>query len=157
MKELFDSLEKKGFEEKNLVLLDTCFVFSLLDRNKKLLPGYKYGLSSFTVEELLKIGHRLKKFKVELRRFVKDYDFIVIETPVHIGDWESEKKFVNSVDPELLKHIADASDAVLLAVALKTNSVVLTKDKHHLFTVELVNYLRGSGVKVFKELKDLEE
>lgn len=157
MKELFENLEIKGFEEKNLVLLDTCFVFSLLDRNKKLLPGYKYGLSSFTVEELLKVGHRLKKFKVELRRFVKDNDLVVIDTPVHIGDWEGEKEFVRSVDPELLKHIADASDAVLLAVALKTSSIVLTKDKHHLFTAELLNYLRDSGVDVFKELKDLEE
>ena len=156
MRELFDSLEKSGFEKKNLVLLDTCFVFNLLDRNQKLLPGYKYALSSFTVEELLKVGHRLKKLKVELRRFVKDYDLVVIDTPVHIGDWDSEKAFVNSVDSELLKHIADASDAVLLAVALKTNSIVLTKDKHHLFTVDLVNYLGDSGVKVFKELKDLE-
>jgi len=138
-----------------LVLLDTCFIFYLFDHGGELLEGFNYGLSSFTVEELLKVGHRLHKMKVPLRRFLKKYNFVVIDTPVSPGDFKGEKDFVNSVDKDLLKHIADPSDAVLLAVAIKTHSIVLTKDKHHLFTVDLENYLRKYNLKVYKELKDL--
>ena len=155
MKELFDEFKKVGFERKNLVLLDTCFIFDLISREKNLIEGYDYALSSFTVEELLKIGHRLHKMKRGWRKLLKKYNFVIVETPVHIGDWQGEKDFVKSVDSKLLQHITDASDAVLLAVAVKTNSIVLTKDKHHLFTVELSNYLKDSGVKVYKEMKDL--
>ncbi len=154
MKELFDKYERvEG--RKNLVILDTCFVFSLLDREKDLVKGYPYALSSFNVEELLFVGHKLHKMKARLRRFLKSHEFVIVDVPVHPGDREGEKKFVNSVDKELLKHIPDASDAVLLAVALQTESIVLTKDKNHLFTVELVNYLRDKKVRVFKEMKDL--
>jgi predicted nucleic acid-binding protein len=156
MKELFEQFERKEMSEvKNLILLDTCFIFSTLDRESKLLGGFNYGLSSFTVEELLAVGHRLHKMKTRLRRFLKTYSFTIINTPVHIGDMKGEKQFVSSIDQELLKHIADPSDAVLLAVAIKTHSTVLTKDKHHLFTVELENYLRKYDLKVYKEMKDL--
>ena len=155
MKELFDKFPTVGLEVKNLVLLDTCFIFDLLDKEYTLIPGHTYGLTSFNVEELLKVGHRLHKMKVRLRRFLKSNTFLIVETPVHIGDYDQEKEFVNSIDSELLKHIADPSDAVLLAVAIKTNSIVLTKDKHHLFTVELENYLRKYDIKVYKEIKDI--
>jgi predicted nucleic acid-binding protein len=155
MKELFDKFPKVGLEVKNLVLLDTCFIFDLLDKEHTLIPGHTYAFTSFNVEELLIVGHRLHKMKVRLRRFLKSNTFLIVETPVHIGDYEQEKEFVNSIDSELLKHIADPSDAVLLAVAIKTNSIVLTKDKHHLFTVELENYLRKYDLKVYKEIKDI--
>ncbi len=156
MKELFADFPRVGVEKKGWVLLDTCFVFHLLDKGKDLLPGFPYALSSFTVDELLHVGHRLHKMKVRLRRFLKSHEFVIVDTPVHPGDRQGEKDFVASVDRGLLQHIAGPSDAVLLAVALQTKSTVLTKDKHHLFTVELVNYLRGSGVSVYKELKDLQ-
>jgi len=155
MRELFDSFEKVGYERKGLVLLDTCFVFDLLDREKDLLKGYPYALSSFTVDELVHVGHKLHKMKKRLRRFLSSHDFMVVDTPVHPGDMKGEKAYVNSIDPHLLEHIADPSDAVLLAVALQTRAIVLTKDKHHLFTTDLVNYLNGKGVFVFKEMKDL--
>ena len=155
MKELFEKFEKVGVEKKGLVFLDTCFVFDLLNREKDLVKGYPYALCSFNVEELLFVGHKLHKMKARLRRFLKSHEFLVVDVPVHPGDRDGEKAFVDSVDKELLKHIADPSDAVLLAVAVQTNSTVLTKDKHHLFTVELVNYLRGKDVRVFKEMKDL--
>ena len=151
MKELFDSLEHVGMDVSGLKLLDTCFVFDLLSREKKL-PEGKYGITSFNVEELLKVGHRLHKLKHRLREFVKKGDFVVVNVDVHIGNFESEKEFVRSVDPELLRLIPDASDAVLLAVGVKTKSDVYTKDKHHLFTVSLENYLGKYGVKVYKEL-----
>tara|TARA_Y100000310_G_scaffold331897_1_gene406408 strand:+ start:1970 stop:2431 length:462 start_codon:yes stop_codon:yes gene_type:complete len=152
MKELFDSLEHVDMETKGLKLLDTCFVFDLLSKQKKL-PEGRYAITSFNVEELLKVGHRLHKMKRGLRDFVKKNDLVVVEVPVHIGNFESEKAFVRSVDNELLKLIPDASDAVLLTVAVKTKSSVYTKDKHHLFTVRLENYLAKYGIKVFKEIK----
>jgi len=157
MKELFDSFEKVGFEKKDLVLLDTCFIFDMLKKNEKLPSGFEYGLSSFTVEELLKVTHKnLHKMKVPFRRFLNENSFVIVETPVHPGDWEGEKDFVKSVDPKILQHVPDASDAVLLAVAVKTHSIVMAKDKHHLFTVELENFLVQYGIKVYKELKDLD-
>ena len=74
MKELFDSLKHVGMDVRGLKLLDTCFVFDMLSRNKKL-PEGKYGITSFNVEELLKVGHRLHKLKHKLREFVKKGDF----------------------------------------------------------------------------------
>jgi hypothetical protein len=153
MKELFDSF-KRG-DAQNSVLLDTCFILNLVENDRKLLPGYPYALTSFNVEELLAVSHRLHKVKARFRRFLKSHDFVIVDVPVHIGDMKGEKAYVESVDPELLKHIADPSDAVLLAAAVKSHSVVMTKDKHHLFTVELENYLRKYDLKVFKEMKDL--
>ena len=156
MKELFDSFDRVQLnEKKGLVLLDTCFIFSVLDQDQELPKGLPYALSSFTVEEILKVGHRLHKMKVRLRRLLKENDFIIIETPVHIGDYKGEKEFVSSIDLELLKHIQDPSDAVLFAVAIKTHSTLFTKDKHHLFTAELENYGKQFGLQVYKELKDL--
>jgi len=154
MKELFDSL-KHVISGENFVFLDTCFLFDLFDRGKSLTPGYNYAVSSFNVEELLAVSHRLHKDKVQLRKLVKEHSFLVYDIDVHIGDFESEKEYVKGVDKELLKLIPDASDAVLLALAVKTKSIVLTKDKHHLFTVELKNFVEKSGIKVFKEIKDL--
>lgn len=154
MKELFGALVHVSSGE-NYVFLDTCFLFDLLDRNGKLLKGYNYAVSSFNVEELLKVSHRLHKDKVAIRRLLKEHSFVVYDIDVHIGDVDSEKKFVGSVCNELLKLIRDPSDAVLLALALKTKSIVLTKDKHHLFTVQLENFVSKYGIKVYKEIKEL--
>lgn len=154
MKELFESLEHLNNGD-NFVLLDTCFIFDLLERNYSLVEGYKYAITSFTAEELVRVSHKLSKDKVKLRNLLKRHSFVVLDVPVHIGDWKSEKKYVNSIDNDLLKYIADPSDAVLLAAAVKTHSVVLTKDKHHLFTVVLENFLRKYNLKVYKEIKDL--
>jgi uncharacterized Fe-S center protein len=66
------------------------------------------------------------------------------------GDTVAERSFVRSIEPDLLKHIADPSDAVLIAAAIKTRSVIYTKDKHHLFTTKLENYLNVYNIKVFK-------
>ncbi len=154
MKELFASLEHVNSGE-NYIFLDTCFLFDLFDKGKSLVKGYRYAVSSFNVEELISVSHRLHKDKVQLRRMLKGHSFVVYDIDVHIGDIDSEKKFVKSVDKELLKLIPDASDAVLLALAVKTKSVVLTKDKHHLFTVELENFISRYGIKVYKENLDL--
>ena len=152
MKELFESL-KHVDNVDGYVFLDTCFIFDLLDRGLDLKNGYNYAVSSFTVEELLKVGRH--KDKIQLRKLLKSFPFVVVNIDVHIGDWVSEKKFVNSIDKDLLKYVADPSDAVLMAVAIKNNSIVLTKDKHHLFTVMLENFLKKYNLKVLKEIKDL--
>ena len=154
MKELFEALEHVSSGE-GFVFLDTCFLFDLFDREKKLIKGYNYAVSSFNVEELISISHRLHKDKVAIRRLLKEHSFVVFDIDVHIGDFESEKKYVKSVDNELLKLIPDASDAVLLALAVLTKSIVLTKDKHHLFTVQLENFIDRYGIKVYKEIKEL--
>ncbi|MBR9702988.1 hypothetical protein GOV10_03055, partial [Candidatus Woesearchaeota archaeon] len=93
--------------------------------------------------------------KKHIRKFLKAHpNLLVVDVPVKPGDWEGEKAFVNHVDPELLKIIPDASDAVLLAAALARRCPVLTKDKHHLFTTTLENYVKDYGIRVFKEMKD---
>jgi len=153
MKELFDSLEHVN--NGSYVLLDTCFIFDLLDRNYSLLKGFDYAITSFTAEELVKVSHKLSKDKAKLRALIKKHSIVVLDIPVHVGDWDGEKNYVKSVDKEILKIVPDASDAVLLAAAVKTHSIVLTKDKHHLFTVILENFLNKYGIKVFKEIKEL--
>ncbi|MBW2968399.1 hypothetical protein KY362_08015, partial [Candidatus Woesearchaeota archaeon] len=67
------------------------------------------------------------------------------------GDREGEKSYVQRFDPEILRLVPDASDAVLLVLALKIRADVLTKDKHHLFTTAAENYLKEYGVRVEKE------
>lgn len=153
MKELFEALEHVNYGA-GFVLLDTCFLFDLLDRGKRLVKGYKYAVSSFNVEELISVSHRLHKDKAAIRRLLKEHSFVVYDVPVHVGDIEAEKKFVKSVDGELLKYVKDPSDAVLLALAVKTKSILLTKDKHHLFNVVLENFVSKYGIKVYKELKN---
>ncbi|MFH1455494.1 MAG: hypothetical protein ABIF40_00925 [archaeon] len=141
-------------QASNLILLDTCFIIDCISRSNKV-NFSNTGITSFNIEELLHVEHRLGHLKKPLRKFLKDTEFVIVDVPVSLGDWKAEKDFVKSVDSGLLQHIADASDAVLIATAVKTQSNVLTKDKHHLFTVELENFVRDWNVKVFKELKDV--
>jgi len=74
------------------------------------------------------------------------------EVPVSPGSSYNEKEFVSSIDGELLKHIADPSDAVLAAAAVTLKGDILTRDKHHLFTSDLSNYFENVGVRVLNNL-----
>jgi predicted nucleic acid-binding protein len=65
------------------------------------------------------------------------------------GDREGERKFIQDFDNELFGIIPDPSDAVLLVAALRTKTNVLTRDKHHLFTTKLENYISEAGIKVY--------
>lgn len=156
MKELLQKIKKISLKDaKNLILLDTCFVISILEHHKHLdkLKDKNLGITSFNVEELLHVKRRLShEDKKMIRKFLKYTSFCIVKIPVHPGDNKGEKKFVNSVDEELLKKVHDPSDAVLIAAAIKTNSIILTKDKHHLFTVVLENFLRKYKLKVYKDL-----
>ncbi len=161
MKELFNSLPRTDSDK--LVLLDTCFFLDCFTRQQvkeleKLCETRKVAVTSFNAEELVFVLQRNLEHHVKdhIRRFLKDrIDLLVYEIPVHPGDVSSEKKFISSVDENLLKDVQDPSDAVLIAAAIRTNSNVLTKDKHHLFTSRLKNYLRDYNIKVLKELKDI--
>ncbi len=156
MKELLQNIKRIKLEDtKNFILLDTCFVINILEHHKHLdkLKDKNLGITSFNVEELLHVEHRLKnEDKRMIRNFLKHPNFCIIEIPVHPGNREEEKRFVESVDKDLLKNIHDPSDAVLIAVAIKTKSIVLTKDKHHLFTVVLENFLEKYSLEVYKDL-----
>ncbi|MAG78664.1 hypothetical protein CL616_04850 [archaeon] len=155
MKEIFESKKKVSWREaSNLVLLDTCFIIDCVMRRKKIKLD-NIGITSFNAEELIHVERRLKG-KRAMRNFLRDTNFTLVEVPVSPGSWMQEKEFVQSVNHGLLQNIADASDAVLIAAAIQTKSDVLTKDKHHLFTTKLENFLYDYGIRVFKELKDVQ-
>jgi len=159
MKELLQKIKRVSLvEARDLILLDTCFVINILEHHKHLdkLKDKSLGMTSFNVEELLHVEHRLKsEDKRMIRNFLKHPKFCIIEVPVHPGNREEEVKFVKSIDENLLKEVHDPSDAVLIAVAIKTRSIVLTKDKHHLFTVVLEDFLEKYSIQVHKDLNFL--
>ncbi|MBI3033047.1 hypothetical protein HYY69_06240 [Candidatus Woesearchaeota archaeon] len=159
MKELLDALSKINLAKaKNLVLIDTCFLVHCMDKgfNKKLTGIPNLALTSFNAEELLHIHHHLHhNINKSLRSFLKQAKFQFVDLPVHPGNRLEEISFVGDIDRQLLMHVHDPSDAVLIAAAIATKSDVLTRDKHHLFTVELENFLDKYGISVYNELKHL--
>lgn len=159
MKDLLKNIKRMSLEEaKNLILFDTCFVINILEHHKHLnkLKDKNLGITSFNIEELVHIEHRLKpEDKRMIRKFLKHPCFCIVEIPVHPGNREEERSFVNSIDEELLKKVPDPSDAVLIAAAIKARAIVLTKDKHHLFTVVLEEFLKKYDLKVYKDLNFL--
>ncbi|MFC1690617.1 hypothetical protein ACFL0W_00425 [Nanoarchaeota archaeon] len=160
MKELFTALQHKFMNEvKKKPFFDTCFFFYMFEHKKELERAEKMKeiyLTSFNVQEILykedNVGHNIKH---EIRKFLKDNkDKIkVVDVDVFPGNVEREKEFVNNIDENILKHIEDASDAVLLAIAIKTESTIYTRDKHHLFNADLENYVNEKGVKVLNTIE----
>lgn len=162
MKELFDSFPKEDYTQaRNLILIDTCFLLSLLEHQEKINKLEKIenlAMTSFNVEEIIKIEHKIEhRLKALIRKFLKKHEFLIVEIPVHVGNKEEERKFVNDADESLLMEVSDPSDAVLIAAAIKTRSIVLTKDKHHLFTVKLENFLRDYNIKVYNNFEFLKK
>ncbi len=160
MKELLEGARHIPMEKaRDLVLIDTCFLIhnsARHDKLKQLLKIKDLALTSFNIEEVLYVERRLShEEKHALREFFKKADFVIIDVPVHPGDREGEKKFVDSIEAGLLAKVPDPSDAVLIAAAIATHSRVLTKDKHHIFTVTLENFLQKHGIRVFKDLHTL--
>jgi len=158
MRELLGNLERVPYQKvRGLLFLDTCFLIDAAERGRlSELNGRRVAVTSFNVEELVHVSHRLHdKTREALRRFLKGHPALtLVDVPVHPGERETERTFVSSVDPRLLEKVPDASDAVLIAAAIATRSDVLTKDKHHLFTVVLENFLNEYGIRVWKEWKD---
>jgi len=159
MKELFDQLPKTT--KHHLILLDTCFIIDELQQHREqelfaVCAEHDVALTSFNVEELIHVVPKLKHVKDALRRFLRKKPRLsVLEIPVHPGDVDDEKDYVMRIDPFLAQDIPDPSDAVLIAAAIATQSKVITKDKHHLFTVLLKNYLHRWGLTVGKNFHDL--
>ncbi|MFH1211775.1 MAG: PIN domain-containing protein [Candidatus Woesearchaeota archaeon] len=161
MKELFEKLNHTN-EFSNGILIDTCFFIYLLEHSKekellKFAENNNVAITSFNVDEFLFKEHSVENdVREHARRFLKKNSALVVfDINVHPGNKDQEKSFVNSVEPDLLKEIPDPSDAVLMAAAILSHSSVLTKDKHHLFTTKLENYLNRYRLKVFKELHDV--
>jgi predicted nucleic acid-binding protein len=163
MKEIFEQLPRKSLDDvRGHVLLDTCFFIHTFEHQKEhqlkeLLDKFNVAMTSFNAEEFLLKEHVVdERVREYARKFLKKYPTIsLVMIDVHPGDRITEKSYVNGIDPELLADIPDASDAVLIATAIKTNSKVLTKDKHHLFTVLLENYIKKYNLEVYKEYHDL--
>lgn len=160
MKELIESMKHIPFgSARNMLLLDTCFIVNTLENPnhvKKLLTLKNLAMTSFNAEEFLHIEHSLShEIRKSARKLFTNNNLMIIDIDVHPGDWKKEKVFVNEIEPKLLKDIADASDAVLIAAAISTRSNVLTKDRHHIYTAVLENLANDYNIKVCKELKDL--
>lgn len=162
MKEIFASLPKTT--KNGLVLLDTCYVIDAFHNHKEheleqYAQKHEVAITSFNAEELAYVLPKKvkdKSIKERVRKFFKEQEHIkVLEIPVHPGDRKAEEDYVKGVDPYLAQDVPDPSDAVLVAAAIKTHSAVVTKDKHHLFTVILENYLQRWGLKVVKSPADL--
>lgn len=153
MQELFETQKHISLSEAHkLVLIDTCFFLDeVIHHHEDELIGL--AITSFNCEELVHVSKHLPgHLKKAVRKFLSEKTITIVDIPVHPGDWTKEKEFVNKIDNKLLEVIRDPSDAVLLAAALKTRSIVLTKDKHHLFTVALENHLNNYGLYVFKDM-----
>ena len=153
MDELFEAQKHVLLSEAHgLVFVDTCFFLDeVIHHHEDELVGL--AITSFNCEELLHVmKHLPSHVKKAVRKLLAKHVLVIVDVPVRPGEWKRERSFVNETDPELLRVVRDPSDAVLLAVALRTRSVVLTKDKHHLFTVALENHLREYGLRVFKDM-----
>lgn len=162
MKEIFQALPHKELSDvHNMVLLDTCFFIHTFEHQRdhqlrELVEKFDVGMTTFNAEEFLFKEHVVdERVREYARKFLKTHPITLINIDVHPGNRESEKKFVNNIDPDLLREVPDASDAVLMAVAIKTDSTILTKDKHHLFTVKLENYIKKYNLEVYKEYHDV--
>jgi len=162
MKEIFQILPHRELNDaRNMVLIDTCFFIHTFEHQKdhqlrELAEKFDVGMTTFNAEEFLFKEHVVdERVREYARKFLKVHPITLVTIDVHPGNRQSEKNFVNSIDSDLLNEIPDASDAVLMAVAIKTSSTILTKDKHHLFTVKLENYIQKYNLEVYKEYHDL--
>ncbi|MCB0273118.1 MAG: PIN domain-containing protein [Bdellovibrionales bacterium] len=161
MKEIFESLPKTT--KHQLVLLDTCFLIDTFAKHNEeqltaLCEEHDVAITSFNVEELVHVLPKVKPTDVKnhIRSYFKKKPKIsVLEISVSPGNADMEKAYVAKVDPFLAQDIPDPSDAVLIAAAIETQSIVLTKDKHHLFTALLENYMQRWGLRVLKDMHEL--
>lgn len=156
MRHRLENNEKIDLSSKNHVLVDTCFLLREIEKGREnQLLKLDFVMTSFNLEELMYVvKHIDHSLKAKIRHFLGRKRFKILELPIHPGNIEHEREFVNSVDPKLLSLVHDPSDAVLLAAAITTRSNILTKDKHHLFTQNLKNYISKYEISVGKEIKD---
>ena len=152
MKELFEALPKVTSAD---YILDTCFVYYVFEHQKEkelidFCNDNSVAISSFTVEEILyhskDVNHIVRN---RLRHLIKNNILLgVIDIPVHPGNFDEEIGYVVGVDERLLHLIPDHSDAVIAALAVRIHAHLITRDKHHLFTVVLEDYFKNKGLEV---------
>ncbi len=160
MQDIIDNLPRTNGSE-HIPLFDTCFVINLFEKSSHPKIDFPFAMTSFNAEELLHNFHKIPPHaKDNIRHFFKNAAsdgnkmISILDIPVHPGQWKAEEEFVGRVDSMLLHDIPDTSDAVLIAAAIMTHSDVFTKDRHHLYTAILGNYLQNHNIHVWKELKD---
>lgn len=164
MHDLFDKLEHLPAHQSpsGLILVDSCFLIDVFERNKHkqfedFCDEYPVAITSFNAEEVSFNVHRFREKTGEyLKHFLKSNPGLkVVDIEVKPGNADHEKRFVERVEPSLLSLVHDPSDAVLVATAITAKATILTKDKHHLFTTQLANFLNHYDINVYKELKDV--
>lgn len=144
---ILDALLDKSY------ILDTCFLIYEIEKgNTRKLENFckenACYLNSFNVEELEKVERRIPNIKHAVESFLKKKLIKIIKLDIHIGDVNTEKLFAEDTDKELLKKIADPSDAVMVAAGIQTKSDILTRDKHHVFTIEVEKEISKFGIKI---------
>ena len=78
MKELLKNKKHTSWREvQNLILLDTCFIIDCVKLNKKI-KIKNVAITSFNIEELLKVSHRLGHLKKGIRNFIKNTSFLIL-------------------------------------------------------------------------------
>lgn len=140
-------------------VVDTCFLYYLFEHQHEkafaeTCEEYVVVLTSFNAEEFLfhshDVGHRVReRFRHAVKHGLRLFFHEISISP---GNPEGEKKFVTDYDEQILKLVPDPSDAVLLVAALQLKADVLTRDKHHLFTTKLENYVYDKGLQVLNNL-----
>jgi predicted nucleic acid-binding protein len=161
MKELFKTFKRIPLDKaRNLILIDTCFFISVFEHPEHIeqfVALKNKSMTSFNVLELIRVEHNLHHLKHRIRKFLENSqsdNLRIIDIDIVPGQKKKEKEFVASISPGILDHCKDPSDAVLLAVAIKTGSDILTKDKHHLFNAVMENFVHNN-ITIYKELKEL--
>ncbi len=155
MKELLKKIQRVNLETSLDYLIDTCFFIWIFEKHKetkfkKILNEKRCGITSFNAEELIHITHHIhdKLKEAERHFFYSKSNLLLVDIPVHPGNWEQEHKFVSLILPELNLVEHDPSDAVILASAIKTHADILTRDKHDMFNARLENFLNRYNVRV---------
>lgn len=158
MNELFETLPRVTHAD---YFIDTCFLYYIFAHQKDkefrlFCEEHIVALTSFNIGEVLFHAHDVNHtFREHFRKFLKsDGRLFRYDMSVSPGDREGEKKFISDFDTNLLEIIPDPSDAVLIVAAMKTKTNVLTRDKHHLFTTKLENYIADFGISVLNNFPD---
>ena len=158
MKELLQNLDMITVNQaEGFTLIDTCAFIHVFEHHEKIkefknkLKEGSYAITSFNIEELMHVEHKLnKKVKEEIRKFLKQKEDIeIVEVDVHPGDREGEKRYIADIDTELIKiEHNDLSDGVLFATAVKIKGDIITRDKHHLYNQIAETYANEHNVNI---------
>ncbi len=133
--------------------LDTCYIVWLFENHKeKLLLKTDYVITSFNYEELMHIEHRHKVspfIKEAVRKFEKKYKFNIVDVPISPGNRLEEISYVN--DSEILNHVGDPSDSVLVKFCVEHGYDLVTRDKHDIYKASNGNFFKN--IKILKSIR----